>query len=133
MPRIYPIGGGKGGAGKSFITANLGVLLAKQGEKVLLVDLDLGGSNLHTFLEHQGQKTDLNDFLNKTIKNLDHAASPTVIPNLFIICSINCSLEIANLSHAQKVKIIKAIHRLPYDYILLDLNQFRNQIDPTLI
>ena len=121
MPRIYPIGGGKGGAGKSFITANLGVLLAKQGKKVLLVDLDLGGSNLHTFLEHQGQKTDLNDFLNKTIKNLDYAALPTVIPNLSIICSINCSLEIANLSHAQKVKIIKAIQRLPYDYILLDL------------
>lgn len=121
MPRIYPIGGGKGGAGKSFITANLGVLLAKQGKRVVLVDLDLGGSNLHTFLEHQGQKTDLNDFLNKTIKNLDHAALPTIIPNLSIICSINCSLDIANLFHAQKLKIIKAIQRLPYDYILLDL------------
>jgi len=52
MPRIYPIGGGKGGVGKSFITANLGALLAKQGKRVVLVDLDLGGSNLHTFLEH---------------------------------------------------------------------------------
>jgi len=121
MPRIYPIGGGKGGAGKSFITANLGVLLAKQGKRVVLIDLDLGGSNLHTFLEHQGQKNDLNDFLNKTIKNLDRAALPTIIPNLSIISSINCSLEIANLLHAQKLKIIKAIQRLPYDYILLDL------------
>jgi len=121
MPRIYPIGGGKGGAGKSFITANLGVLLAKQGKRVVLVDLDLGGSNLHTFLAHQNQKTDLNDFLNKTINNLNHAALPTIIPNLSIICSINCSLEIANLFHAQKLKIIKAIQRLPYDYVLLDL------------
>jgi len=69
MPRIYPIGSGKGGAGKSFITANLGVLLSKQGKRVVLVDLDLGGSNLHTFLEHQGQKIDLNDFLNKAIKS----------------------------------------------------------------
>jgi flagellar biosynthesis protein FlhG len=121
MPRIYPIGGGKGGAGKSFITANLGVLLAKQGKRVVLVDLDLGGSNLHTFLDHQDPKIGLNDFLNKTLTNLDHAALPTSIANLSIICSINCSLDIANLFHAQKLKIIKAIQRLPYDYILLDL------------
>ena len=121
MPRIYPIGGGKGGAGKSFITANLGVLLAKQGKSVVLLDLDLGGSNLHTFLEHRSQKNDLNDFLNKKIKSLNHAALPTIVPNLSIICSMNCSLEVANLFHAQKLKIIKAIQRLPYDYILLDL------------
>jgi len=121
MPRIYPIGGGKGGVGKSFITANLGVLLAKQGKRVVLVDLDLGGSNLHTFLDNQDPKIGLNDFFFYILTNLDHAALPTIIPNLSIICSINCSLDIANLFHAQKLKIIKAIQRLPYDYILLDL------------
>ena len=48
--RIYAIGGGKGGTGKSFITATLGIILAKHGKRVLLIDLDLGASNLHTFL-----------------------------------------------------------------------------------
>jgi cellulose biosynthesis protein BcsQ len=39
--RVYTVGGGKGGTGKSFTTANLGTILAQQGNKVLLVDLDL--------------------------------------------------------------------------------------------
>ena len=66
MSETYPIGGGKGGSGKSFIAANLGVLFAKQGKKVVVIDLDLGGSNLHTFLSLKSPKLGLNDFLNKT-------------------------------------------------------------------
>jgi flagellar biosynthesis protein FlhG len=126
MPHIYPVGGGKGGVGKSFITANLGVLFAKHGKRVVLVDLDLGGSNLHTFLEIKDPKTGLNDFLNKTFNELDQTISPTSIPNLSIICSNNCSFDIANLFHSQKLKIIKAIKKLPYDYVLLDLGSGTN-------
>ena len=121
MSHIYPIGGGKGGSGKSFITANLGVLFAKQGKKVVVVDLDLGGSNLHTFLSLRSPKLGLNDFLNKTYKKLDQVAVPTSIPNLSLISSSNCSHEIGNLFHTQKLKIIRAIGKLSYDYILLDL------------
>lgn len=121
MPQIYPIGGGKGGSGKSFVTANLGVLLAKQGKKVVLVDLDLGGSNLHTLLGLRNPRGGLNDFLDKTFQSLDQAAVPTSVPNLHVIPSMNCSVEIANLFYAQKMKIIRAIERLPYDCVLLDL------------
>jgi flagellar biosynthesis protein FlhG len=126
MPHIYPVGGGKGGVGKSFITANLGVLFAKHGKRVVLVDLDLGGSNLHTFLQIKDPKAGLHDFLNKKLTDLDHAVSPTSIPNLFILCSNNCSFDIANLFHSQKLKIIKAIQKLPYDYVLLDLGSGTN-------
>ena len=126
MSHIYPIGGGKGGSGKSFINANLGVLFAKQGKRVVLIDLDLGGSNLHTFLGIRNPKTGLNKFLNKTIKNLDQAVLPTHIPNLHVISSINCGIEIANLFHTQKLKIIKAIQKLPFDYVLLDLGAGTN-------
>ena len=65
VPQILPIGGGKGGIGKSFIAANLGVLMAKQGIKVALVDLDLGASNLHTFIGEARCRSGLNHFLNK--------------------------------------------------------------------
>ncbi len=119
--RIYAVGGGKGGTGKSFLTASLGIILAKLGKKVLLIDLDLGASNLHTFLALKKPPLGLKQYLNKKVDKIDDIAIPTVEPNLSIITSIGCSLEVANLYHAQKVKIIRAIRKLHYDYILLDL------------
>ncbi|MGD9162498.1 MAG: P-loop NTPase [Desulfobacteraceae bacterium] len=123
---IYPIGGGKGGVGKSFITANLGVLLAKQGKKVLLIDLDLGGPNLHTFFGAEALKTGLNYFLSRNAKELDQVVVPTNFENLYIISSKGTSLEAANMPHAQKIKLIRAIKKLDYDYILLDLGAGTN-------
>ena len=126
MSQIYPIGGGKGGVGKSFITANLGALLAKWGKKVVLIDLDLGGSNLHTLLGITHQKGGINRFLDKTVKDLENTAVSTFIQNLFFIGSSLCSMEVANLLHAHKLKIIHAIQKLSFDYILLDLGTGTN-------
>lgn len=126
MPKIYPIGGGKGGVGKSFITASLGALIAKLGKKVVLVDLDLGASNLHTFLGLPAPKIGLNHYLNKQEMNLADVAVQTHINNLFFISSCHCSMEIANLYYAQKVKLIKAVQSLPFDYILIDLGAGTN-------
>jgi len=126
MAKIYPIGGGKGGVGKSFITANLGALIAKWGKKVVIIDLDLGASNLHTLLGMQSPSIGLNSFLNKTIHDLESAAVSTSIPNLFLISSFHCYMEIANLFYAQKMKIIEAIKKLPFDYVFLDLGPGTN-------
>lgn len=121
MKRIYSIGGGKGGSGKSFIAASLGILLAKQGKSVVLVDLDLGASNLHTLLGQRVPQRGLDAFIDKTTGNLEDVALSTTIPNLYLISSTKCSLEIANLFYAQKLKVINAIKNLPFAYVLLDL------------
>jgi flagellar biosynthesis protein FlhG len=118
---IYPIAGGKGGTGKSFLAASLGTILAKQGKKILLVDLDLGASNLHTFLGLRKPRVSLKQYLNKEINDLNDVVLKTTQPNLSIISSSGCSLEIANLYYAQKLKIIRAINNLSYDYIFIDL------------
>jgi len=126
MTEIYPIGGGKGGVGKSFIAASLGALIAKWGHNVVVIDLDLGASNLHTLLGMKSPKLGLNHYIDKTVRGLESAAVPTMIPNLFFISSMHCSMEIANLLHAHKLKIISAIQKLPFDYILLDLGTGTN-------
>lgn len=46
MSVIFTIVSGKGGVGKTTITANLGVELSKLGKKVLIVDADIGNSSL---------------------------------------------------------------------------------------
>lgn len=126
MPKIHSIGGGKGGVGKSFVTASLGALLAGSGKSVALVDLDLGASNLHTFLGLPAPEGGLNRFLDKTEPQLERVAVGTHVDNLFLISSNNCSMEIANLFHAQKIKLINAIRQLPFDYVLLDLGAGTN-------
>ncbi|MCP3945088.1 MAG: MinD/ParA family protein [Desulfobacteraceae bacterium] len=108
------------------IVANLGVLLARQGRRVVLVDLDLGASNLHTFIGQTDVGWGLERFLDKSINRLEEVIVPTTIPNLFFISSKNCLTEVANLPNAQKQKIIRAIQKLDYDYVLMDLGAGTN-------
>ena len=58
-PRVWAIGGGKGGVGKSVIAVNLAATLAGKGNRVVLVDADLGGANLHTLLGMPNPKANL--------------------------------------------------------------------------
>ena len=50
MPIVSSIASGKGGVGKTFITANLGACLARKGQRVLVVDCDLGLANMDILL-----------------------------------------------------------------------------------
>jgi flagellar biosynthesis protein FlhG len=47
---ITAVTSGKGGVGKTFVTANLAAALARQGERVLVLDADLGLANLDVVL-----------------------------------------------------------------------------------
>jgi flagellar biosynthesis protein FlhG len=121
MPHIWPIGGGKGGTGKSFFTGNIGILLARLGFKTLLIDADLGGPNLHTIVGLPNPAISLSDYLNKRVATLQETVLQMPIHNLFLISGAKNKLDIANLAHEQKAKTLRAISRLAYDYILLDL------------
>ncbi|MCU7931502.1 MAG: MinD/ParA family protein [Candidatus Thiodiazotropha sp. (ex Codakia rugifera)] len=48
--RVIAVTGGKGGVGKTNISANLGVALAELGRRVMLLDADLGLANLDVIL-----------------------------------------------------------------------------------
>ncbi len=121
MPYILPIGGGKGGSGKTFLTGNLGVLLAKRGYRTLLFDADLGAPNLHTMIGVAHTDRSLSDFITKKVANLQEIIIETPMLNLFLISGSGNHLDAANLSYEQKMKVLRAIAKLPYDYILLDL------------
>ena len=55
-PVIVAVGSGKGGVGKSTLTANLAVALARAGRKVGLVDADVYGPSQPTLFDTEGQR-----------------------------------------------------------------------------
>jgi flagellar biosynthesis protein FlhG len=48
--RTIAVTSGKGGVGKTFVTVNVGIALARRGLRVLIVDADLGLANVDTML-----------------------------------------------------------------------------------
>ena len=64
-PQIWAIGGGKGGAGKSVVSTVMAFWLARIGKRTVLVDVDLGGANLHTLLGIKSPSKTLNDFITR--------------------------------------------------------------------
>jgi flagellar biosynthesis protein FlhG len=118
---ILAIGGGKGGTGKSLITASIGICLADKGNSVLLVDADLGTANLHTFLGLGPPSMGLSDFITKKKSTIHGIVTKTGINNLKLISGAKDMIGMANLSYGQKARILNNIKRLNYKYILIDL------------
>src|SRR6478735_3838619 len=50
VKHVIAVAGGRGGVGKSIVAVNLAVYLAQLGRKVLLIDADPAGAELHTAL-----------------------------------------------------------------------------------
>ncbi|MCX6799273.1 MAG: cell division ATPase MinD [Candidatus Diapherotrites archaeon] len=63
MSRTIAIASGKGGVGKTTLTANVGIALAKSGFKVLLVDADIAMANLSLLLGMHSSPITLHDVL----------------------------------------------------------------------
>jgi septum site-determining protein MinD len=63
MARIITFASSKGGTGKTFVVANLGVAMAQLGQEVVLLDADITMANLGFMLGLEGQKTTLHEVL----------------------------------------------------------------------
>jgi len=119
--RVIAVGGGKGGIGKSLIAANLGIQLARQGRKVVLVDADLGGANLHTCLGLDIPKLSLSDFIERRVARIEDVVIPAGMPGLGLISGAMDHLDAANPKYAQKMRLVRHILTLDVDYAILDL------------
>ncbi|MFC1561641.1 P-loop NTPase [candidate division KSB1 bacterium] len=128
---ILAIAGGKGGTGKSVMSANLGISLANLGLRVILIDGDLGGANLHTVLNIKHPKYNLNDFLTNEKTHLKDILLDTPARTLKLISGGSELVGIANIQHYKKLKLLRHILQLPADYIIVDLGagQSYNTLD----
>ena len=126
MSQIIPVASGKGGVGKSLLSANLAIALGQQGKKVVLADLDLGASNLHIVIGQKPgaaslgswftEKSDFKDIIQQTdYQNVSFIAGDSQIPDL------------TSLKHVQKVRLIRNLKNIDTDYIILDLGAGTHQ------
>jgi flagellar biosynthesis protein FlhG len=117
---IYVVMSGKGGSGKTFITANLGAALAAQGKKVLLFDNNLTSPNLHTLFRKRTIVEGISNsrFADDLIESLQ--VEQTDIANLLIVPG-NQSAMVLNINRFYKADIIKAMQAFDTDIVLMDM------------
>jgi flagellar biosynthesis protein FlhG len=119
--KILPIASGKGGVGKSLLATNLAIALAEGGNRVVLADLDLGASNLHTILGLRNLKNGIGAFLNNPKMRLEDIIIETSFKGLRFIPGDAEIPELADLKHAQKRSLIKSLLALDADFLIIDL------------
>ena len=127
--RIIPVGSGKGGVGKSLVSANLGVAFAQAGQKVVVADLDLGASNLHLVLGHHAPKKGIGTFLSHTKSDFEEVIAETDVPGLRFIPGDTEIPGLANLKASQLKALVKQLIALQdeTDILILDLGAGTHQ------
>jgi len=118
---IVAVGGGKGGVGKSLVAASIGIELAGRGCRVVLVDCDLGGANLHTSLGLIPPRPTLSDFVSHRVERIEDVVVPTGIPGLSLVSGAFDQLDAANPNYGQRMRFIRQLQTMEADVVILDL------------
>jgi flagellar biosynthesis protein FlhG len=122
MAIIISVGSGKGGVGKSVIAANLALLIAKKGKRVTLVDLDIGGADIHILFGLMNPTPTLTDFLHRRIERLeDIAHTLPAHSGLTLIPGTGDTLATANMPYAKKKRLIRQLKDLQTDVVIVDI------------
>jgi flagellar biosynthesis protein FlhG len=109
--RIISVTGGKGGVGKSSVSASLAIHYAQQGARVLIMDADLGMADLNQILGVAPERT-LLDVLNgqKAQAVLADAHGVKLLP------ACNASTRLANITAQERDEILASLRELENDF-----------------
>lgn len=118
--RLIAVGGGKGGVGKTFLSANLAALLARDGSRVVAIDTDLEGANLHTWLGVASPTRTLADFVSGREGDPAKLAIETPYPNLQLIAATQAHLVDAQPDVERRAELIRQARQLDCDVVILD-------------
>ncbi len=117
--RCLAVGSGKGGVGKTMLSAGLSTSLARLGHKVLVLDADLGLANLDLQLGIDPAYT-LQDVIFGTC-TLEQAVVP-VEENLWALAAASGSPEMVDMGDARRQAFVDSLMRFAgqYDFLVID-------------
>ena len=117
--RISAITSGKGGVGKTFVSANLAAALARRGERVLVLDADLGLANLDVVLNLVPKITLHDVFTGK--HRLEDAIVP-VAGGFSVLLAGSGMVEYSRLTPEVRDQLLATIEAVKprFDRVLLD-------------
>lgn len=118
MARKIVVTSGKGGVGKTTVTANLGVRLAKNGYRVIICDLDFGLNNIDVVLGVENLATfDVVDAIEGRCRPKQALIRHPRYSTLFVLASNRISEHYVS---PQAVRLILDSLAPQFDYILID-------------
>jgi len=114
--RVLAITSGKGGVGKTNISANIGVCLAASGRRVLLLDADMSLANLDVVL-NLGSRYNISHVLSgqRTIREVVYPGPA----GLGVVCGASGLEELADLSEFQRRRVLEELTQLGDDNDLI--------------
>ena len=119
MSRSFLIASGKGGVGKSTLTANLGAALVRNGSAVVIVDADIGLRAQDVFLGLENSVVyDLIDVSNKDCSLEQALLECPSVPGLKLLPASQFA-RVRDLSSGRLSKILEALKQA-FDYVLID-------------
>ena len=119
MGEAIVITSGKGGVGKTTTTANIGIGLAKEGKKVIVIDTDLGLRNLDVVMGLENRIVyNLVDVINGACRMKQALIRDSRYPELYLLPSAQTKDKTA-VSPEQMRKLTEEL-KMDFDFILLD-------------
>lgn len=126
--KLWMVSSGKGGVGKTFITSSLGITLSKLEKKVLLIDCDSEGANLHTLLGQPLSKITLSDYWSGN-KKLKECVLEAQIPRLSYIQGQWEQWSRADLNTKDMQRLATDARDLSYDIVIFDMGSGANKLN----
>ena len=132
MGEVIVITSGKGGVGKTTITANLGIALSKLGKSVIAIDTDIGLRNLDVVMGLENQIVyNLVDVLEGTCRLRQAVIKDRRYNNLYLLPSAQ-SKDKDSVTPQQMIDLTSCLKE-EFDYVLIDCpagieQGFRNAI-----